>query len=78
MPDAAVVAIHAVARGHRDPHTGQLNELQLRKTWTKYAEAAGIEIQIDPAILAAEKQRALKAAMADFGYDEDDENFDDD
>lgn len=36
-----------------------------------YAEAAGIEVEEDPGILAAEKQAALKAAYADFGYGDD-------
>lgn len=69
MTDAAVVAIHAINRGHRDKD-GHLDELQVRKTWKGYAESAGIAVEEDPALLQAEKDRAIKAAMADFGYDD--------
>lgn len=69
MVDAAQVAIHAVSRGHRDEN-GQVNALKLRKTWKEYADMAGIEVEEDEAIKQAEKDRALKAIHAEFGYDD--------
>lgn len=36
------------------------------------ATSAGIEIEEDPVAKQEEKNRAIAAALADFGYDEDD------
>lgn len=65
--DAATVIIQVIRRAHTDNKTHAVNELGLRKEWTKYAQQAGIEIEEDEARREAEKQRAISQAMRDFG-----------